>query len=184
MTRSPMRTALALTAVVLALSPAAALADTRDRIIKDCADDGQLQGSYSQSDLRDARQNMPSDVAEYTDCADVLRRAELPDGSSGSDAAAGAAGAAGLAGGTGALLTPVDDREREVLARAVSSGSQPVEIDGESIVPGAAGLIPDAKRNGLPGSLIGVLALLLAGAGAALYPAARRGDLTRLLRRS
>ena len=75
--------------LALLLAAAPAQASVRDKIIQDCADDGVLQGDYSPQQLRDARQNLPSDVAEYTDCADVLRRAELPDRSGGSGAAGG-----------------------------------------------------------------------------------------------
>src|SRR3954449_2910186 len=82
-------------ALILVVAPPA-LAASRGKIIRDCADDGQLQGPYSQSELRDARQNLPSDVAEYTDCADVLRRAELPDRSN-----AGGGGSGGGGGGSG-----------------------------------------------------------------------------------
>src|SRR3954449_8987509 len=98
-------------ALILVVAPPA-LAASRGKIIRDCADDGQLQGPYSQSELRDARQNLPSDVAEYTDCADVLRRAELPDrsnsggGGAGGGATGGGADAAVGGGGGGQLLAP------------------------------------------------------------------------------
>jgi hypothetical protein len=167
-----------LLALVLA-SPASAA--SRGQIIRDCADDGQLQGHYSQSDLRDARQNLPSDVAEYTDCADVLRRAELPDrnsssgGNAGGVAAGGGSGSAsGGNGGGGTPLTPTTDADRAELAKAASSGAAPVDVGGRSIVPGAAGLGGDAVRNGLPVALIVALALLGLGGAALAIPAARR----------
>src|SRR4051794_22968545 len=146
-----------LLALVLA-SPAAAA--SRGQIIRDCADDGQLQGHYSPSDLRDARQNLPSDVAEYTDCADVLRRAELPDrdrsGGAGAAVSGGAGGGAagGGNGGGGAPLTPATDADRRELERAASSGGAAVEVGGRQIVPGAAGLGGDAVRNDIPVALI------------------------------
>ena len=96
MTRSMRRFALAvgcLLAVLLTAAPAQA--SVRDKIIKDCADDSVLQGNYTPQQLRDARQNLPSDVAEYTDCADVLRRAELPDRGSGSGGSGSTPGGSG-----------------------------------------------------------------------------------------
>src|SRR5688500_16905798 len=81
------------TCLLLALvaAPAANAASTT-QILRDCADDGVLQGSYSPSELRRARQNIPTDTDEYTDCRDVLARA----------AAAGVAGSgAGSGGGSG-----------------------------------------------------------------------------------
>lgn len=164
-------TALLALLALVAVLPAPASAATRDKIIQDCADDGQLQGKYSPSDLRDARKNLPSDVAEYTDCADVLRRAELGDGGgasgSGSSGAGGSlpgGGAGSLGGGSRETLTPANDAERAALAKAQTDGATPVEIDGETIVPGAAGFTPNATRNGIPSSLlIAVVALALLG---------------------
>jgi hypothetical protein len=176
------------TAVVclLALLPVApAGASTRNKIIKDCADDGTLQGTYSPSALRDARQHLPSDVAEYTDCADVLRRAETPAapaGGGGSGTATGGAtsggagGAAAAAAGVGgALVTPQTDADRKALAGAQLAGRQPVSINGESIVPGAAGLHAGAPRNGMPGPLVVVLVLLSFAGGTLTIPAVRKG---------
>ena len=54
--------------------PAANAAGTT-QILRDCADDGVLQGNYSPSELRKARKNIPTDTDEYTDCRDVLSRA-------------------------------------------------------------------------------------------------------------
>jgi len=167
---------LGLLAALATASPAEAA--SRNQIIKDCADDGRLQGSYTKSELRDARQNLPSDVAEYTDCADVLRRAELPDGGSGGGAPGGTGttggGTAPAGGSGGELLGPTSEADYEELARAAKAGAQPVSINGESIVPGASGLAPGAARNGIPGPLLVVLILLAAGIAAIGVPSVRR----------
>ena len=55
---------------LLLTGPAAAA----DSIYADCAD-GRLDGDYSPSQIRDARQAIPTDVDEYTDCRDVLTAA-------------------------------------------------------------------------------------------------------------
>ena len=176
MTRSMNRILTALLAL-LALwvaAPAPASAASRDEIIADCADDGQLSGKYTPSELRDARKNLPSDVAEYTDCADVLRRAELGDGGS----AGGTTGGGSLPGTTGSTgsggstprLTPANDAERAALTKAQTEGAAPVEVNGETITPGAAGFSPNATRNGMPASLlIAIIALALLGIGGLVY---------------
>jgi hypothetical protein len=163
---------------LLALFAAPAQASTRNKIIKDCADDGVLQGKYSPSDLRDARQHLPSDVAEYTDCADVLRRAEAPAGGSGGSGGSGGGGsaAAAAAGNSGApLITPSTPEDTKALQDAVKAGEQPVKINGQSIVPGAAGLRTGATRNGIPGTLAIALVLLSFAGGALTIPAVRKG---------
>ena len=42
---------------------------------RDCYDDGDLDGNYTASQIRDARNNLPADVDQYSDCRDVLARA-------------------------------------------------------------------------------------------------------------
>ena len=168
----PMKLTLTALLALLALwvaAPAPASAAGRDKIIADCADDGQLSGRYSPSELRDARKNLPSDVAEYTDCADVLRRAELGDGGSsgaGGSAGGGLPGGTAGSGGSGPILTPESDAERAALAKAQTDGAAPVEVNGETITPGAAGFSPNATRNGMPASLLfAIIALALLGLG-------------------
>jgi hypothetical protein len=175
----PLLLALALLGVVAA--PASA--GPRDKIIEDCADDGVLQGNYSPSELRDARKNLPSDVAEYTDCADVLRRAELPDGGGAGGGTGSGGGGSGVGAASGAsrgpLLTPANDAERRQLQNAAARAGT-VDLAGDRITPGASGLSPDAARNGIPGTLIAVLVGLLLLGLALIGPAIRRFDWTSL----
>ena len=182
MIRPPLRLLCLLSALIALclVSAAPALAD-RDAIIADCADDGRLQGKYSASELRDARKNLPSDIAEYTDCADVLRRGELPSGggssSGGSGATAGGLGAAGASGGPGGPAAPAPatpDEARKLERVASGAGGKPIVIGGSEVVPGASGLTPDAARNGIPGTLVAVLLLLLVAGAVAATPALRR----------
>ena len=46
-------------------------------MIRDCSEDGVLNGKYSQSELDGALEQLPSDLDEYTDCRSVIRRAQL-----------------------------------------------------------------------------------------------------------
>jgi hypothetical protein len=43
--------------------------------IRDCAADGDLDQRYSNSELRDALNRLPSDLAEYSNCGEVLHAA-------------------------------------------------------------------------------------------------------------
>jgi hypothetical protein len=55
--------------------PAFAQASGED-VIRDCQDDGHVDGNYSQSEYQDAQDNMPSDVDQYSDCRDVIAQAQ------------------------------------------------------------------------------------------------------------
>jgi hypothetical protein len=168
---------------LLALLPAApALASTRDKIIQDCADDGVLQGHYSPSALRDARQHLPSDIAEYTDCADVIRRAELGDGSGGGGGNGGGAGSAATGGGGGALLEPATDAENQALADAEHEGAKALKIQEQSVVPGGSARGTHIGSNSVPGAVIAALILLALGGLALAAPGVRR-ELPGLVRR-
>jgi len=89
------RLLVTLTLTFALLPPASALA-SGSAVIRDCTDDGRLEGHYSQRDLRDALSSIPSDVDEYTNCRDVIRRAAFNGAGGG-----GGRGSGGGGGGTG-----------------------------------------------------------------------------------
>ena len=171
--------------VLLLLAPAASAA-SRSEILRDCETDGSLDGNYTPSEIRDARNNIPDDIDEYTDCRDVLSRATLGGGSSGgggSGSAAGGATGGPTTGGGGTGDTsgtappsdgssggepepaptpqepPSDAEERDLEAARVEPG-EAQEIAGRQIVPGASTLTANAARNGVPPSLVTVLVLV------------------------
>ena len=172
-------------ACVLALLVAAppALAESvRVKILRECQD-GRLTGNYTPSQIRDARNNIPDDIDQYSNCRDVLTRALLDSagggsggdggGSGGGTGGAGGAGGGGTgAGGGGQPLTPSTDADRKALEEAAEIGGQPVDIAGRKVTPGEGAL-----RNDLPVPLIVVLALLAVAAIAALAPFVRRNAL-------
>jgi hypothetical protein len=176
-----LRALLCAGALLLLLAPAASAAG-RDDIIRDCADDGRLDGKYSQSEIRDARRNLPTDVDEYTDCRDVLRRAELPSsggagGSSGSGSGGAGTTSGGSSGGTGGgspFLSPSGPAESKALDDARKGSGASVSVGGEPVVPGAAGFAAGAARHDLPWPLLAVLILLALAAAAAAVPPIRR----------
>src|SRR5688500_12789078 len=63
------RTLLVMVLTLLVAAPAAS-AGTRADIVRDCFDDGELDGNYTASQIRDARNNLPADVDQYSDCRD------------------------------------------------------------------------------------------------------------------
>src|SRR5215212_4883683 len=93
-----LRLALACLVLGLIVAVPAANAASTTQILRDCADDGVLQGDYSPSELRKARQNIPTDTDEYTDCRDVLARAAAAGVSSRGGGSGGASGGSGGAG--------------------------------------------------------------------------------------
>lgn len=154
------------------LAPAAGAA-SRNQIIQDCAD-GSLDGNYKASEMRDARNNLPADVDEYTDCRDLLSRASHKRKSStAATPEGGAAGPAEIA------LTPANPAEQRALLSARNAAAAPVEVDGQTLVPGAAGFAAEAARRDLPGPVILLLALLGLAALAGVVPAIRRHVLAR-----
>jgi hypothetical protein len=186
--RHRIATALALLVALLAL-PGLAYAGSGDAAQKDCANDGKLDKTYTQAELADAIANLPADVDEYSDCRDILHRAQLSGGASsgggssngggGSTGAGttggGTSGGAGTSGGgsadtgtapAGPAVDPLQgatDAERAAFEKAVANGDAPVKLDGRPITPGTLG---GAKTNGLadlPTPLLAILALLAAG---------------------
>ena len=165
--------------------PAANAASTT-QILRDCADDGVLQGNYSASELRKARKNIPTDTDEYTDCRDVLARAAT-GAVAGSGAGSSGAGTGGAGGGAGSAGPPPENpntpEAQDAIGKAAARGApDPVQLGGRPVVPGSAGLASDAVRNGLPVPLIVALALLGAAALATLTPFVRRRVLARFKR--
>jgi hypothetical protein len=177
----------------LLLAPAAHAAGPI-QIIRDCEDDGVLQGNYSASDLRKARSNLPTDIDEYSDCRDVLSRAIAaktqtagggPDtsgggaptgGSTGGGGGSGGGGGTGGAGGGGGAAGGG--------SFAVYNSASTVTIANSILTAGAGGAGGDAGAaggGGIRGELgdssdQGSLALATAGATGALGTAGTAGD--------
>lgn len=163
-----------------ALAPSFAHAD-RASIYRDCQD-GRINGSYSQKQYRDALENIPTDVDEYTDCRDVIRRAQLAAaggsrGSGSGGSGSGAAGGSGSAGSPGAgapatagrtdPLAAASPTERAAVERTRSAPGAPVQIGGEKITPAPLGYEDQSSLSEVPTPLLVVLILLAASALAA-----------------
>jgi hypothetical protein len=164
---------------VLLMAPAARAASI-NQIIRDCADDGVLEGHYSPGDLRKALRHLPTDVAEYTSCTDVLSRAAT------AAASARATGPALTRGGPASTsstappapaATPADNvtpaTPQDTLAlEAASHAPRPTVQDHNRSVP--VELSATVGRNPLPSSLTLLVVLLGAALLVIAFPAVRR----------
>jgi len=169
--------------LTLLVAAPAAMAGTRGDIIRDCENDGRLDGNYTPSEIRDARNNLPADVDQYSNCRDVLNRAL---GGTGDKQVGGGSGGGGPLGGGGddgpaEPLTPNGPEEQAALDKAIGGGDAPVQVGDTTVVPGAAGLASNAARNAIPVTLLAVLILLGLAAIAAAVPYVRRRVLARRL---
>ncbi len=181
----PLRAAFACLALSVCIAPGAAFA-SGDDVVKDCAEDSQLSKDYSQQEYKDALADIPADVDQYTDCRDVIRRAQLKAAGAGGGGGAGSGfggtggGGTGTPGGPGgnglnavenaiAAATPA---ERDALTKAMTGG-EPVTVGGREISPSALTRGDLSTSTSIPGPLLAVLILLGLGAVAALTPTLR-----------
>jgi len=145
---------LALPAVLLAgalIGAPAARADIGETIIQRCTN-GKPLGGFSQSDYRKALKELSADTEEYTNCAQLIRQAQL--------ASAGGRGGGQTAVEASALpATPV---EKQAVRRAASAGSAPVSVGGQLIKPGVVHANISSAFSSLPASLLALLAFLVA----------------------
>jgi hypothetical protein len=135
-------------------------------VIRDCSEDGSLEGNYSAGELAGALENLPSDLDEYTDCRTVIRQAQIE----------GAKGKGGrrLRGAVARVdhAAPITAGEQRRIEEA-RGGSAPVHIGGTPIKPGATGGAASAAGLGtdLPAPVLAALIMLglltLSGAGLA-----------------
>ena len=171
-----------LSALLIALAiPATAIA-SGDDVIRDCAQDGDLDKEYSDEELEDASENLPSDVDSYSNCRDVIRAAQT-GGRGGSDGVGSGSGSGGTSGGTGggsggsgnesaldgnsggAGATAEDNKELDIREDAAQNGTAPA-TDSELL--GGADTADD--DSGLPtAALVALILLALAGIGGGAY---------------
>ncbi|HEX3911718.1 MAG TPA: hypothetical protein VHW67_13565 [Solirubrobacteraceae bacterium] len=150
--------ALALATSLLVCLAATASADTGTKIIERCTHGKSLSG-FSQKDYRRALQELPTEVEEYSDCGNLIRRAQL--------AAAGAGGGSGSGGGGGGTTaTPLSASEQSALTSAPKTGSEPLSVGDQLVHPGVVHADIASAFSSLPDPLLAVLAFLLACAAA------------------
>jgi hypothetical protein len=154
-----LRFAAALAAALLALASltAVASADTGTKIIERCTH-GQSLSGFSQKDYRRALQELPTEVEEYSDCANLIRHAQL--------AAAGGGGGGSKGGGSSPLTTPISPAEQSSLSGASKGGARPLSVGGQNVQPGVIHANVSSAFSSLPAPLLALLIFLLACAAA------------------
>jgi hypothetical protein len=148
--------ALALTLAVAA--PAGASEVTK--ILETCAN-GTVPTGYSQQEYSQAIKKMPAELAEYSDCPDLIHKAQLA-GAAGSHGGPGS-GSGGSAGGTGATaaVAPPTAVEQHTLEGIPHASAPPVHVNGEVIHPGVVHVDIASALSALPTPLLALLAFLL-----------------------
>jgi hypothetical protein len=141
---------------VLAL-PAPALASP-EQAIRDCGFDEDLDRKYSNRDLREAADNLPSDLAEYSGCREILLGAVT-----GSSDRPGGGGSPGIGGSDPAGETAAQAQDQADLGAIAEGGSDPrVDVGGTSLAPDSSGFFGLGNAaNEVPLPLM--IALLLLG---------------------
>jgi hypothetical protein len=126
-----------LAAALIALAVPAAVQASGFDVIRDCADDSDLDRKYSNSELRQARDNLPSDLDEYSDCREVINSAITGGGGGGgSDGGSGGGGAGGGSGGSGPKAEAARARDEAALDALTNGRGKPaLNVAGTRVPP-------------------------------------------------
>jgi hypothetical protein len=140
--------AVSLTALLAPASPAGASSMT---IVERCVS-GQPLSGFSQQEYREALQNLPTEVEEYSNCTNLIRHAEL--------AAAGGVSGAEPASAAAAPV-PLTPAERTALNSVPKVGAAPIHVGNQVVRPGVIHADIASAVNSLPSPLLAILAFLL-----------------------
>jgi len=142
-------------ALALLASAAPAAGDVGATIINRCTH-GQSLSGFSQQAYKRALQELPADVEEYSDCASMIRRAQL--------AAAGGPSSRGGSAGAGAPVTatPLTPAERTAISHLPHTGASPLRVGNDVVHPGVVHANISSAFSSLPSPLLAILALILA----------------------
>ncbi len=133
-----------------------------------CFQTGAVSDTYSQAAYREALNELGADAVEYSDCAQLIRQAQLE---AAARAGGGGAAAAGLAGGVPTVpassFTPTERAQIAALA-SPKTGGAPVPVGGRLVQPGLLHVNLASAVSTLPTPLQALLAMLAAAALLAL----------------
>jgi hypothetical protein len=188
-----MRRALLVTALLCLLAPASSFASTAsegNRVIRDCSSDGEINGKYSQGAYKYALSHLPSDLAEYTNCADAIRQAQAAaaggngGGGGGGGGTGGGSSGGGIGGGFNVPATPytagsTSPSERSAIQSARNAGGAVGIGGGAPVTPGGPGIAASSVTRALPAPLLALLILLALGAAGGASVAFRTRVLAR-----
>jgi hypothetical protein len=160
-------TQLALVALLLTLAPVTATAKDRGKlppavkaVIEDCEDhDGRLTHHYPAKLLQEALADLPTDIVEYSSCADTIHQAELAE----------IAAQRHLA-----VATNTPQAAHKKLSEAEKQGAGTIDLSGEKIAAGTVTVHDGSLLGALPTPLLVVLIALVAIAAIPLTIRVRR----------
>ena len=103
---SRMRHLIAPALLLLALALPAAVQASPDAVVRDCAEDGSVDGKYSDADKQAALNKIPADLDEYSDCRSAIKGAigSGPKAGTAKKTGGGGGGASGGDGGGGSTI--------------------------------------------------------------------------------
>jgi hypothetical protein len=165
------RNLVVLVALAALVAPASAGASAA-QVLRDCITDGKLDRKYSNAELRKARDNMPADSDEYSDCSDVIAAAIKGGSDRGSNA--GSPGVGGMNPQGEAIARREDGGDLAAITAGGDDAKAPaVDVGGTSLAPDSSGFFNLAgAANDVPLPLLIALILLalfaMASATAAL----------------
>ncbi len=154
-------------ALVCALAlPVSASADAGSAVVTQCLNTGTVSSTYSQAAYNEALRDLGADAVEYTDCAQLIRQAQLAAAAR----AGGGGAAAGLSAAPSVPATSFTPKERAAIAALASprTGGAPVAIAGKLVHPGLVPVSVASAVSALPTPLQVLLAILAAATVLAL----------------
>jgi hypothetical protein len=140
-------------AALLAATPAQA--NVGETIIRRCTNNESLSG-FSQTAYKQALEELSAGTEEYSNCAQLIRQAQLA-AATGHGAATG-----GPAAPNAQALTPTP-AEQKAISHAPDAGSAPVEVGGQTIHPGVVHADIASALSTLPTPLLATVTFLLVG---------------------
>lgn len=165
---------LLLSLAALALLPPSSAVASPGAVVRDCAQDGTLDGSYSDADKRAALGQIPADLDEYSDCR-ALIGAAIGGGPKANASSAGGAGGGGSATGTATRKAAAAraKKAREAHRRKTRAKLER-ELGGRAVDPRDGGVFKAANTaNGMPLpvtlALCALALVALAGGALALW---------------
>jgi outer membrane receptor protein involved in Fe transport len=167
-------------AVLALLVPAQVASASPLAVQQDCADSDVLERKHSRADLQKTLKNIQGDVDEYTDCEKMVLAAlaGMKKGKASGNGGAGGAGAIDPDLNGDGVVTPREKRiaakkakeRRERRNRQIAAVSDDLVQDDAAVATGDGG---GSGGSSLP-LILGLVALVCAGAGGGLWYASKR----------
>lgn len=155
---SRMRHLTALVAALAALAlPAVAMASP-GAVVRDCAEDGSVDGNYSNADKRAALDQIPADLDEYSDCRAVIA-ASVGGGKAKGSGNGGSGGAPAARAAKSAAARK--KKKEQARKRKEKREATQLALGDRQIDPSRAGVFNAADTaNGVPTSVVLALVAL------------------------